>query len=60
MTHALLDVLKMKEVKKKRKKRQASLQFVFNRMVEKMPEGEEEEGEEFMEENEEEMGNYEF
>lgn len=37
MTHALLEVLKMNEVKKKRKKRQASIQLVFNRMVEKMP-----------------------
>ena len=54
MTHAMLRVLKSNTVKTKRKQRNASLQYVFNRMVEEMPEEEEEEmveGE--MEENEE-------
>lgn len=38
MTTALLDAIKMKGSKKKRRKRAASIQYIFNRMVEKMPE----------------------
>ena len=33
MTHALLSALKSKSAKKRRKKRNASIQFIFNRMV---------------------------
>ena len=43
MTHALLDTLSMNKCKKLRRKRGASIQYIFNRMVEKMPEEEEEE-----------------
>ena len=45
MTLALMETLKHKNCKKRRKTRSASIQFIFNRMVEKMPEEElEEEG----------------
>ena len=37
MTHALLAVLNTKSSKKKRKKRNASIQYIFNRMVDEMP-----------------------
>lgn len=40
MTHALLNALNSKSSKKRRRNRTASLQFVFNRMVDKMPEEE--------------------
>ena len=45
MTLALMETLKTRACKKRRKTRSASIQFVFNRMVGKMPEEElEEEG----------------
>ena len=40
MTNALLKVLHKKSVKKRRKTRDLSVQFVFNRMVAEMPESE--------------------
>lgn len=40
MTHALLNTLKHKNCVKRRKKREASIQFIFNRMITKMPEDE--------------------
>ena len=43
MTHALLKVLEKKTCKKKRKHRTASIQYVFNRMVDEMPQEEQEE-----------------
>ena len=46
MTNALLSVLKTRSTKKLRKTRKASIQFIFNRMVEKMEEAQEEDEEE--------------
>jgi hypothetical protein len=48
MTNALLQVLRKRQVRQRRKKRDLSVQFVFNRMVAAMLEGQEneEEGEE--------------
>ena len=43
MTLALLTVLKLKSTKQLRKTRKASLQYIFNRMVGEMEEGNEEE-----------------
>ena len=37
MTKALIAALRTKGSKKQRRKRNASIQFIFNRMVEKMP-----------------------
>ena len=45
MTNALIETLIKKNCKKRRKKRNASIQFIFNRMVAKMPVEEEEEEE---------------
>lgn len=45
MTLALLTVLKKKATLKLRKARQASIQYIFNRMVDAMPKEEDEEGE---------------
>lgn len=63
MTNALLRVLAWKKVQKLRKRGKASVQYIFNRMIEEMPEEEdeeedEEEGdeEEEQEEDEEEEG----
>jgi hypothetical protein len=45
MTNALLKILKQREVRKLRRRRGCSVQYVFNRMVGEMPEDEEEEEE---------------
>jgi len=45
MTNALLKVLERRKVRARRKRRELSVQFIFNRMVVEMPEDEEEEGE---------------
>ena len=45
MTNALVGVLNRKKIKAKRKMRSVSVQFVFNRMVAAMPDGEEDEEE---------------
>ena len=56
MTHAMLKVLKSSAIKNKRMHRNASIQYIFNRMVEEMPEEEQpEEEEELMEENYEDL-----
>ena len=56
MTHAMLKVLKSNAIKNKRMHRNASIQYIFNRMVEEMPEEEQpEEEEELMEENYEDL-----
>lgn len=55
MTHALLQAVAPKKTAKMRKRRQASVQYIFNRMVQLMPEDDEDEdaGEEDEEEDEE-------
>merc|ERR1719359_1600674 len=62
MTNALLKVLSQKKVKKRRKMRDLSVQFVFNRMVANMPDDDDEDeddwedGEDCDEESEDEEG----
>eukprot|EP00947_MAST-08B_sp_MAST-8B-sp1_P005322 g5322.t1 len=53
MTNALLKVLKRKTVAQMRKKRGVSVQYIFNRMVEFMPDDEESEEEEEEEDSDE-------
>lgn len=54
MTNALLQVLGQKKIKKLRRKRAVSIQFIFNRMVQVMPDDDEDEDEEDDEDDEEE------
>ena len=52
MTNALLQVMKRKKVRARRRQRDLSVQFVFNRMVDAMPEDEDDEDEDEDEDDE--------